>query len=139
MREESRLLQKYATVLPHLPERQRRLGAAADAQMLGYGGIARVARASGPNRSTLHRGLKDLTGPVLPAERVRQVGGGRKRVKGQTPALMQGLEQLVAPLTRGDPLAPRRWTWKSTRHLARPLTARGSAVSYRVVAELVRE
>jgi len=139
MTEESRLQQKYATVLPHLNERQRRLVAAADAQLLGYGGIARVARASGLNRSTLHRGLTDLTEPVLPAERVRHTGGGRKRVSTQTPALVQELEQLVDPVTRGDPQSPLRWTCKSTRHLARTLTARGYAVSYRVVGELLRE
>jgi AcrR family transcriptional regulator len=139
MREESRLLQKYATVLPYLNERQRRLVAAADAQMLGYGGIARVARASGLNRSTLHRGFKDLAEPALPAERVRQVGGGRKRVREQTPAIMQELEQLVDPLTREDPQSPLRWTCKSTRQLARTLTARGYGVSYRVVGELLRE
>jgi hypothetical protein len=80
-----------------------------------------------------------LTGPVLPAERVRQVGGGRKRVWEQTPAIVQALEQLVDPLTRGDPQSPLRWTCKSTRQLARPLTARGYAGSYRVVAELLRE
>jgi DNA-binding phage protein len=139
MTNDSRMLQKYARVLPHLNERQRRLVAAADAQMLGYGGIARVARASGLNRSTLHRGLKDLVAPVLPAVRVRQAGGGRKRVREQTPAIVQELEQLVDPLTRGDPQSPLRWTCKSTRQLARTLTARGYAVSYRVVGELLRE
>lgn len=76
MSEEDRLRQRYARVLPHLNERQRRLVGAADAQLLGYGGIARVARASGLDRSTLHRGLRDLAGAVLPVERVRQVGGG---------------------------------------------------------------
>jgi transposase len=139
MTAESQLLQKYATILPHLTERQRRLVAAADARMLGYGGIARVARASGLNRSTLHRGLKDLAGPVLVMERVRQVGGGRKRVREQTPEILQELEQLVDPLTRGDPQSPLRWTCKSTRQLARTLTERGYPVSYRVVAELLRE
>jgi hypothetical protein len=138
MTEDSRLRQKYATVLPQLNERQRRLIAAADAQMLGYGGIARIARVSGLNRSTLHRGLKDLTAPVLPVERVRHPGGGRKRVSVQTPEILSELEQLVDPLTRGDPQSPLRWTCKSTRQLARTLTERGSAVSYRVVAELLR-
>jgi DNA-binding phage protein len=139
MTEDSQLRQKYATVLPHLNERQRRLVAAADAQLLGYGGIARVARAAGLNRSTLHRGLKDLAGPVLPVERVRHAGGGRTRVSAQMPEILQELEQLVDPLTRGDPQSPLRWTCKSTRHLARTLTERGYSVSYRVVAELLRE
>jgi DDE family transposase len=139
MTNNSRLRQKYANVLPHLNERQRRLVAAADAQMLGYGGIARVARAAGLNRSTLHRGLKDLVAPVLPAERVRHVGGGRKRIREQAPAIVRELEQLVDPLTRGDPQSPLRWTCKSTRQLARTLRAQGYAVSYRVVGELLRE
>ena len=55
MTEDERLRQKYIRVLPHLNERQRRLVSAADAQLLGYGGIARVARASGLDRSTLYR------------------------------------------------------------------------------------
>ena len=139
MTEESRLLQKYARILPHLNERQRRLVGAADAQMLGYGGIARVARASGLDRSTLHRGLRDLAGAVLPAERVRHVGGGRKRVSEQRPEILQELEQLVDSVTRGDPQSPLRWTCKSTRQLARTLTGRGYEVSYRVVGELLRE
>ena len=71
MTEDERLRQKYIRVLPHLNERQRRLVSAADAQLLGYGGIARVARASGLDRSTLYRGERDLAGAVLPAERVR--------------------------------------------------------------------
>jgi hypothetical protein len=48
------------------------------------------------------------------------------------------LERLVDPVTRGDPQSPLRWTCKSTRQLARTLTARGYTVSYRVVGELLR-
>jgi transposase len=139
MTEEERLRQKYLRVLPHLNERQRRLVGAADAQMLGYGGIARVARASGLDRSTLHRGVRDLVGAVLPAERVRQEGGGRKRLSEQQSEILQELEQLVDPMTRGDPQSPLRWTCKSTRQLARTLTGRGYEVSSRVVGELLRE
>ena len=135
MTEDERLRQKYIRVLPHLNERQRRLVSAADAQLLGYGGIARVARASGLDRSTLYRGERDLAGAVLPAERVRQEGGGRKRISEQQPEILQALEQLVDPVTRGDPQSPLRWTCKSTRQLARTLTGQGYEVSYRVVGE----
>jgi transposase len=139
MTEDERLQQKYARVLPHLNERQRRLVGAADAQMLGYGGIAQVARASGLDRTTVHRGVRDLAGAVLPAERVRQEGGGRKRIRAQRPEILRELEHLVDPVTRGDPQSPLRWTCKSTRQLARTLTGRGYEVSYRVVGELLRE
>ena len=76
---------------------------------------------------------------VLPAERVRQEGGGRKRIRAQRPEILRELEQLVDPVTRGDPQSPLRWTCKSTRQLARTLTGRGYEVSYRVVGELLRE
>jgi transposase len=139
MREERHLQEKYAVLLPHLDERQRRLVAAADAQTLGYGGIAQVARATGLSRATVYRGVAALQEPPLPTERVRQMGGGRKRLAVQTPAVLRELEWLVDPLTRGDPQSPLRWTCKSTRQLARALTERGYTVSHRVVAELLRE
>lgn len=139
MTENTRLSQKYADLLPYLNERQRRLVAAADARLLGYGGISQVARAAGLNRGTLHRGLKELQGRPLTPERVRSVGGGRKRLYEQTPALLREVELLVDPLTRGDPQSPLRWTCKSTRQLARTLTDRGYTVSHRVVAEMLRQ
>jgi hypothetical protein len=52
---------------------------------------------------------------------------------------VQEVEQLVDPVTRGDPQSPLRWTCKSTRQLARTLRGRGYEVSYRVVGELLRE
>jgi hypothetical protein len=49
------------------------------------------------------------------------------------------MEQLVDPVTRGDPESPLRWTCKSTRSLAAELAAQGYAVSHSVVANLLRE
>jgi hypothetical protein len=48
------------------------------------------------------------------------------------------LEELVAPLTRGDPMSPLRWTLKSTSRLAAELTRRGHPVSARTVAALLK-
>ena len=73
MDEDERMHQRLTTVLPHLNERQRRLLLAAEAQPLGHGGIARVARAAGVSRPTIYRGLTDLARPS-PANRVR-LGG----------------------------------------------------------------
>ena len=47
MDDPSLLAKKFAAVLPHLNERQRRLLLAAEAQSLGRGGITQVARAAG--------------------------------------------------------------------------------------------
>ena len=138
MDNEARLGQKLAAILPHLNERQRRLLLAAEAQTLGRGGIARVARATGVSRPTIYRGLADLAQPSS-TDRVRQAGGGRKRSRDRDPALVAALETLVEPTTRGDPESPLRWTCKSTRKLAEALSQQGHRVSERLVRTLLHE
>jgi transposase len=131
------LAQKFATILPLLDERQRRLLLAAEARSLGYGGISRVSRASGVARATVQTAVKQLDAPALPGGRVRGVGGGRKRVRDKDPAILEALERLIAPETRGDPMSPLRWTCKSTRHLAEALAQQGFTASHRVVGEML--
>jgi Rhodopirellula transposase DDE domain len=133
---DSVLQQKYTVLLPHLDERQRRLVAAVDARDLGYGGIARVARAADLSRPTLHRG--ELAAEPEAVHRVRRAGGGRKKLCDTEPAILTALEALIDPLTRGDPMAPLRWTCKSTRQLAAELTSQGHPISRQGVAELLR-
>jgi hypothetical protein len=130
---------KWNFLMPHLDERQRRLMAAAEARVLGYGGIALVAQASGLSRTTVHKALEELEAEPLPNGRVRQLGGGRKRLKDMDPSLLVALERLIDPSTRGDPMSPLRWTCKSTRQLADALTAQGHSLSHTVVSELLQE
>jgi hypothetical protein len=73
----------------------------------------------------------------LPEGRVRRPGGGRKRAREIDPGLSTALEQLVEPVSRGDPESPLRWTCKSTRLLARELVARGHRVSDWLVRQLL--
>lgn len=139
MAAQSPLEQKYAQLGPHLNERQRRLVAAADAQLLGRGGISQVSAASGLSRTTIHKGRRELQGDLIPDARVREAGGGRKRIQQQQPAVLQELEQLVAPATRGDPMSPLRWTGKSTSKLAAELRRKGYSISARTVARLLEK
>jgi len=41
-------------------ERRRRLWAAAEARLHGWGGVAAVARATGMSATTIHKGLREL-------------------------------------------------------------------------------
>ncbi len=132
-----KLKQKYALLSPYLNERQQRLVVAADAQLLGRGGIAIVAVASGLSRTTIHRGLRELQGNELPPQRVRQLGGGRKPIQQQQPTLLKELERLVDPATRGDPMSPLRWTSKSTRKLTVELCRKGYRIGERTVARML--
>ena len=131
MANDQELERKFATILPCLDERerQRRLLAAAEARSLGYGGITRVSKASGLSRPTIQAALKRLDTPALSSDRVRGIGGGRKKARDKNPAILAALEKLIAPETRGDPMSPLRWTCKSTRQLADALAQRGLAVT----------
>ena len=55
----------------------------------------------------------------------------------QDPTLLEDLERLVEPVTRGDPESPLRWTCKSVRILAAELKRMGHRTSHRMVAELL--
>ena len=137
--EELELATKFALLVPHLDERQRRLLFGAEALSLGRGGIAAVAAAAGVSRPTVSRGMAEVRGQAPAGGRVRRAGGGRKRLVETDPGLAAALEALVDPVTRGDPVSPLRWTCKSTRRLAEELTAAGHPVSHVRVAELLHE
>jgi hypothetical protein len=131
------LEQKYTLLFPHLNERQQHLVAALDAEQLGRGGVSLVARATGFSRPTVYRAIQNLHQHPVPVERIRQPGAGRKESVAQDPGLVQTLETLIDPDTRGDPMSPLRWTCKSTRQLADLLTAQGHPISHMKVAQLL--
>jgi len=132
--------QRFASLEPFLDERLRRLYAAAEAKAIGYGGISTVARATGVSRRAIGVGLKALCDPAAPSvKRIRKPGGGRKRTVDQDAPLVHDLEQLVEPVSRGDPESLLRWTCKSVRKLAEELNRQGHQVSHRLVAELLQK
>lgn len=55
------------------------------------------------------------------------------------PGLLDALEQLIDPATRGDPMSPLRWTCKSTDKLAEELTRQNHPISDRTVAMLLKQ
>jgi hypothetical protein len=132
------LRDKFSSIWPHLNERARRMVAASEALGLGYGGISRVSRACGLSRVTITKGIQALQAEPLDIGRIRRPGAGRPSLTARDPALPQALEALVEPLARGDPESPLRWTCKSTRTLARELSAEDHPVSHEKVAQLLR-
>ena len=138
---ESTLRAKYEALAPMLNERTRRLWAASEAEALGHGGIAVVARATGLSRTRIARGLQELRSDApLDPGRVRRPGGGRKRRIDTDVTLLSDLNALVEPVTAGAPDdSPLRWTSKSTRKLAAELQALGHSVSPGLVGGLLHE
>jgi hypothetical protein len=121
-----------------LDERGRRLWAAVEARSAGRGGIAAVVRATGISESTVLRGLADLKSGELPAPGKVRRHPGRVPILEREPQLWEDLEQLVDPVTRGDPESPLRWTSKSAAKLAAALRAKGHRVVDRTVLRLLK-
>jgi transposase len=133
---------RYSALDPVLDERGRRRFAAAEALAAGRGGVVAVARITGIARSTIGRGLAELRGEAEPEAapgRVRRNGAGRPALVDADPTLLGDLAALVEPTTRGDPMAPLRWTAKSLRNLAAELGGLGHRISHNVVADLLRD
>jgi transposase len=102
--------------------------------------MAAVARATGISDRTIRNGIRELReGDARPSGRQRRVGGGRKAANQAAPGLLDALEGLVEPTTRGDPQSPLKWTCKSTRELSRELKKRGYPVSHTTVARLLKD
>jgi transposase len=124
----------FDVVLPHLNELQRRVVAGAMAHVLGRGGKTRVADASGMSRNTVIKAAAEVEAGIEPSDRQRVAGGGDRPAIDKQPGLLEALDELVHPDTRGTPMSALRWTLKSTYELAGELQGHG----YRASAELVR-
>jgi hypothetical protein len=134
---EATLVAKFSVMAPVLDERARRLWAATESVVIGYGGDALVSAATGLARETIRRGRRELARGVEATTRIRRPGAGRPGLNQRQPGLTAALEALVEPLTRGDPMSPLRWTCKSRAKLTAALTARGWHVSSTTVGRLL--
>ena len=128
------------TILGRLDEAQARWYVAREALALGRGGVATMEKLTGISRPRILRGIRELKEDNLPPEeRVRRVGGGRKRLEQHDPKLMIALEKIMGESTAGDPMSPLRWTHKSTRTIADELNRQGHAVSHATVGHKLDE
>jgi Rhodopirellula transposase DDE domain len=121
-------------------ERGRRLLAATEALAHGYGGVTAVSRATGLARSTINRGIREIsTSCEEVGKRVRRPGAGRKPAVMHQPGLPAALERLIEDAIRGDPCSPLLWVSRSQRHLVKGLVEQGFKASKWLVAKLLRE
>ena len=124
-------------VLPHMNEVQRRVVAGGMSEMLGRGGKTAVAEASGMSRNTVIKAEAEVEAGISPSSRLRAPGGGDKSLLDTQPGLLEALDELVNPETRGNPMSKLRWTSKSSTKLADELVDQGFEVSSRSVLRLL--
>jgi transposase len=133
--------ERIRDTLPLLNEKQRRLYLANEAKAIGRGGIKAVHEVSGVSRVTIIKGLKEIKGEgYRPVEvtRCRKEGGGRKLIETKEPEILDVLEALLEPHTKGDPMNPLKWTGKSLRSLEKALNEAGFDVSDTTVSQILK-
>jgi hypothetical protein len=127
-------------VLGALSESQARWYVARETLARGRGGLKAMNELTGMSRPTILKGIRELQRQQgLPSERIRQPGGGRKRLEESDPGLEAALEQIMEENTAGDPMSLLRWTNKSTVRIADELTRLGHSVSDETVRRRLAE
>jgi transposase len=126
----------FSDVLPHLNERQRRVLVGAAAVMIGN--KSAVAEAAGVSRNTVIKAEAQITAGMEPQVRQREPGAGAKPITETQPGILDDLDALVKPATRGTPTSLLRWTSKSTAKLADELVRLGYRVSDDTVGRLLK-
>lgn len=140
---DNELQQKFNLILPHLNEHAARLYLGSEAQILGRGGKQRVAKLAGVSRVRIDKGIAELTTGKAekedsPSQKIRKAGGGRKQHKESQVGLIEALESIVTPHTRGDPMKVLLWSSKSLRNIEKLLKEKGYSVSYVTVGDLLK-
>src|SRR5208282_207041 len=132
--------QRFDALKPVLDEQARRRFAAAEARVLGHGGVTLVSKVTGIARSTINRGIAEIEESRSAGEgRVRRPGGGRRAKTEEDPTLLDDLQTLLEASTRGDPMSPLLWTSKSLDKLCVALKDMHHDVCPNVVAKLLRK
>jgi hypothetical protein len=141
--DEAVLAAKFAVMRQVLDERQWRVYLGAEANALGFGGIAAVARAAGASETTVAGGAAEAADPaaltVLAPGRSRRPGAGRPRAEDKRPGLTRTLKALLEEGRRGDPMSALTWSTLSLRDIAGQLAARGFPCGKDTVARLMRQ
>ncbi|MBI5332087.1 MAG: ISAzo13 family transposase [Candidatus Aenigmarchaeota archaeon] len=132
--------EKFLDINPILNELSRRRWVATEAKALGRGGVSIVFRATGINRNTIMKGIKELENKkIIEPNRLRKKGGGRKKITEKNPGIEESILKIVEPTSRGDPENPLRYTTKSVRSLQGELEKKGYKISYPSIAEILHE
>lgn len=125
-----------------LSEKDRRRYAAIEALKLGHGGISYISKLFGCHPKPIRRGIAELQDEqVLNEQRIRQPGGGRKRVVETMDGLSEAFLRIIEDNTAGSPMdASIKWTHLSRQQIADLLSEEeGLSVSVTVVDQLLKQ
>ena len=132
---------EWLKIFSTFSEAQKRWVAGIISSEIGHGGVNTVSSATGLSKTTIIKGKKEVKsskGP-LSLERIRNEGGGRKKLYSSDNTLIRDISAILDETTAGDPMSTIRWTGKSVRKISEELSKRGHSVCPRTVYSLLKE
>ncbi len=135
------LEEKWKRTLAELNEAQRRRYLANEAKVLGHGGISKISQATGISRETIHVGIREVESGVMLHGRIRQAGGGRKKVVDTDTTLLEDLDTLIVDSnnTKGNPMNFVKWTNKAVAKLVNGLEQMGHTIKQTTVYNILKK
>lgn len=136
MEQENRT-EKYQQMRAMLNEKQYRQFLALEAKERGN--LLLVAREAGVSKNTIKAGRREIESGdrASPGERIRAIGGGRKKREEHDPSLLADLEAHLDP--KGDPMSLVRWTTKSVSKLVKALASQGHQIGETALRQRLHE
>src|SRR3989344_5525181 len=127
--EELKLQQQYDTLYGIFNEKQWRIYVALEAKKFGNGGISKVSRLARVSRTTIRKGANEIEGgdTYRPGDKIRRIGGGRKRLIDTDKNLTADIDQILFP--KGDPMTRLLYTSKSVAKVKKALWEMGHTIA----------
>lgn len=135
----NKLDKMWLNILQSSNEMQRRQMAALKALEIGWGGVSKICHMTGMSHNTVDKGIKELKeGKAVQQNRIRKVGGGRKKTAMKNPMVQRHIENILDENTAGDPMSKLKWTNKSTYAIAKELISKGEKISEDTVQRIIK-
>lgn len=135
----NKLDKMWLNILQSSNEMQRRQMAALKALEIGWGGVSKICHMTGMSHNTVDKGIKELKeDKAVQQNRIRKVGGGRKKTAMKNPMVQRHIENILDENTAGDPMSKLKWTNKSTYAIAKELISKGEKISEDTVQRIIK-
>ena len=126
------------TFFKTLSEKDRRRYAAIEAMKLGNGGQQYICKILGCDPSTVKKGSVEFQEKISTDKRVRQPGGGRKKILETIENIDEVFIEILREHTAGSPMdAAIKWTNLTQREISEAFEHRGMNVTEHVVKQLL--
>src|SRR3989338_11241590 len=101
----------WLIALSECNEAQRRRLAGVKAIEKGRGGVSYVCKLTSMSHHTVIKGMREVKDERRkPATRIRNEGGGRKKITDKNPEIRKDIENILEENTAGDPMSKLKWT-----------------------------